>query len=399
MARLSIPTGCCWDVRVKREDGGTIWLHDGFLEFMEDNSIGIEYFLIFKHEGNSKFVVHIFDLTATEIMYNYISDLERGNVVNEIVMDEIRECRDDSFNYESNYNDSDEAGFGSFKDESGDKDSDNRTDDSMKNEIVYEVFDDDLDDSFKYESLDEEANENDDDYFINESGDKGNDNGRVESYKYESDDKDTDDSSVEYLGSTTDHRLSQVFAEPSEVSSKGKQNAGVPRQTTRSGRCYLTRKKRQIIEGHIDTTVIHKTGASSATNQSVIKANQSRNDGSNISPSDIPKDLRTRAKMMQPMVPNSFRVSMRPYHITKGCLRVPSAFAMSHMCFSKRLIKLVDADNKEWEVLYLHRDLHSNFLSKGWLRFVQDNGLMAGDICVFERMGSNKEVKLKVNII
>ncbi|GFY89971.1 hypothetical protein Acr_07g0001680 [Actinidia rufa] len=45
------------------------WLHDGWKEFSEHHSISCGFFLVFNYEGNSKFNVLIFDLSASEIHY------------------------------------------------------------------------------------------------------------------------------------------------------------------------------------------------------------------------------------------------------------------------------------------------------------------------------------------
>ncbi|KAG9154638.1 hypothetical protein Leryth_023051, partial [Lithospermum erythrorhizon] len=77
---FSVPWGYSWSVRIQRETDGSIWFHDGLVKFMEDNSIGIEFFLIFEYRGGSKFSVIIFDLTATEIEYNCNNSSTRSEV-------------------------------------------------------------------------------------------------------------------------------------------------------------------------------------------------------------------------------------------------------------------------------------------------------------------------------
>lgn len=53
-------------MRVEEADK-MLWFTDGWKEFCENHSIGCGFFVVFNYEGNSKFKVLIFDLTATEI--------------------------------------------------------------------------------------------------------------------------------------------------------------------------------------------------------------------------------------------------------------------------------------------------------------------------------------------
>ena len=73
---VNVPTGDIWRVGVERA-GKMLWLHDGWQKFMEHYSIGLGHFLIFNYKGNSKFHVHIFDVTATEIEYPFTTNARR----------------------------------------------------------------------------------------------------------------------------------------------------------------------------------------------------------------------------------------------------------------------------------------------------------------------------------
>lgn len=66
------------------------------------------------------------------------------------------------------------------------------------------------------------------------------------------------------------------------------------------------------------------------------------------------------------------------------------------MSCSTMFIKLVVAYNKEWEVFYQHKP-KSYIQLQGWYGFIQDNGLAEGDICVFERVGRDEDIKRMVN--
>ncbi|XP_031103913.1 B3 domain-containing transcription factor VRN1-like [Ipomoea triloba] len=68
IVKFCLPSGGEWVVHFKKNKK-MAWFDDGFESFMEDNSIGINYLLLFKYTKDSRFNVHIFDLTATEIDY------------------------------------------------------------------------------------------------------------------------------------------------------------------------------------------------------------------------------------------------------------------------------------------------------------------------------------------
>lgn len=62
-------------------------------------------------------------------------------------------------------------------------------------------------------------------------------------------------------------------------------------------------------------------------------------------------------------------------------------------------IKLQDCDGNKWSAHCIRRR-SSTFLSKGWINFVRDNGLVLGDACVFELIKDIQadELTLKVHI-
>ncbi|XP_010679359.3 B3 domain-containing transcription factor VRN1-like [Beta vulgaris subsp. vulgaris] len=68
VAILNVPTGETRKVELVEEEN-ELWFGNGWQEFVEYFSIGFAYFLVFKYQGNSNFLVHIFNLTACEITY------------------------------------------------------------------------------------------------------------------------------------------------------------------------------------------------------------------------------------------------------------------------------------------------------------------------------------------
>ncbi|KAI4326452.1 hypothetical protein MLD38_031765 [Melastoma candidum] len=65
---LMVPRGDCWEVRLENKDG-TIFLRDGWAEFVKHYQISHGCFAVFRFEGGSRFQVIIFNGTACEIDY------------------------------------------------------------------------------------------------------------------------------------------------------------------------------------------------------------------------------------------------------------------------------------------------------------------------------------------
>ncbi|XVF17774.1 hypothetical protein REPUB_Repub10bG0152500 [Reevesia pubescens] len=72
---LKVPSGDTWQVELTKSDGD-IWLQNGWQEFAQHYSQKYGHLLVFKYEGNGNFQVLIFDMSATEIEYPYISHIE-----------------------------------------------------------------------------------------------------------------------------------------------------------------------------------------------------------------------------------------------------------------------------------------------------------------------------------
>ena len=54
---------------LKKNSNGKAWLDKGWVDFVDKYSITDGYFLVFEHEGESRFKVRIFDMSTTEIDY------------------------------------------------------------------------------------------------------------------------------------------------------------------------------------------------------------------------------------------------------------------------------------------------------------------------------------------
>lgn len=75
IAVLELPNGATWEVRLKKHNSGRVvsLSGQGWAEFVQDNSVGPGFFMVFDYNGNhggkSSFNVQIFSTTAGEISY------------------------------------------------------------------------------------------------------------------------------------------------------------------------------------------------------------------------------------------------------------------------------------------------------------------------------------------
>ena len=76
IATLTVPDGSVWRIGLKKADNRILFV-DGWQDFVQHYSIGVGYFLVFMYEGNSSFIVHIFNLSTSEV--NYQSAIRNRN--------------------------------------------------------------------------------------------------------------------------------------------------------------------------------------------------------------------------------------------------------------------------------------------------------------------------------
>ncbi|KAL9272559.1 B3 domain-containing transcription factor VRN1-like protein [Drosera capensis] len=65
---LHVPNGGEWRVELSKRNGGA-WFEEGWKEFVSFYSIVLGHFILFRYDGNSRFHVVIFDMSACEIEY------------------------------------------------------------------------------------------------------------------------------------------------------------------------------------------------------------------------------------------------------------------------------------------------------------------------------------------
>ncbi|KAI3861331.1 hypothetical protein MKW92_022505 [Papaver armeniacum] len=85
-----------------------------------------------------------------------------------------------------------------------------------------------------------------------------------------------------------------------------------------------------------------------------------------------------------------FKIVMQASYIQRRLVRVPAVFANSHLRnITETVITLMVSDGRTWKVRYVSRPPANKRLSHGWRKFVADNDLKEGDVCVFELVDRN----------
>ncbi|KAF7803593.1 B3 domain-containing transcription factor VRN1-like isoform X2 [Senna tora] len=91
---LKPPDGKEWRIYWTKHDNG-FWLQNGWEEFASFYSLNMGHLVLFKYEGTSQFVVHIFDQSATEIEYPSHDTLGQKDNLTKISDENIVEVLDD----------------------------------------------------------------------------------------------------------------------------------------------------------------------------------------------------------------------------------------------------------------------------------------------------------------
>ncbi|KAK9164338.1 hypothetical protein Syun_005240 [Stephania yunnanensis] len=109
VGKLIVPGGKIWNIRLKRDSTG-MWFEQGLQEFIKYYSMSAGHLLLFRYDGNSKFQVTIFDMTATEIGYPCSNAAVDGSGLREKKggpktynnRNPILKCKEEQVEYEEN---------------------------------------------------------------------------------------------------------------------------------------------------------------------------------------------------------------------------------------------------------------------------------------------------------
>ncbi|PHT41958.1 hypothetical protein CQW23_20812 [Capsicum baccatum] len=335
--KLIVPTDDFWCVGVKKT-GKMFWLHDGWHGFMEHHSVGCWYFLLFKYGQNSCFSVHIFDLAATEIDYQFRS---HGNAKLRDVAQDLSHRKDKIVGGKSSVEIVD-----LLETEQGPENS------AKSSELSHgakrrKMASGRIKHLRCYETRGKTNKLYDDEQLLN--GEKLNISGI---------------SLTEPLGGNF---VRQSMKAPIHSAA-----------ATRDARISFTGQQREKSVLHGSTDNRGERGRPRAA-----EANRATN----------------AAKMFKPENPH-FMTTLGGCNVLRNhILNIPADFVRDYMPKTSGLIELQDSDGNKWNVRRIRRKMRM-ILSRGWSEFVRDNSLVVGDACVFELIKDLQAHKrmLKVHI-
>ncbi|PSS26077.1 B3 domain-containing transcription factor [Actinidia chinensis var. chinensis] len=328
------------------------WLHDGWKEFSEHHSISCGFFLVFNYEGNSKFNVLIFDLSASEIQYP-------GHNVTI-----------------------------SVKPDCGKKH-------SVPKKRGIEV---------------DESGPSEDNFFCQRLNRWRSSNRRNRSLL-----PNLFELAPEFSMRINKHKILPrnkrfKMEDPGEnvpMSCEGKQRAREIRNSRGSMMDELGKDKRNRNEKLLSSDAANK-GIDSSGKQLKVKQDEdaellgvnksSKNATMQSFITQEREKMGDSSKMFEPENP-FFKVTLKLYNVHNSfCLGVPAEFSRNYLNRVKNFVKLEVSHGRQWKVGFVRVSGGRVMLSKGWSTFVRENHLLKGDVCVFELI-QIKDIVLKVTIL
>ncbi|CAM0876778.1 unnamed protein product [Alopecurus aequalis] len=97
-----------------------------------------------------------------------------------------------------------------------------------------------------------------------------------------------------------------------------------------------------------------------------------------------------------------FVVVLQKSHVRRAnnFLIIPSKFAAEHLEGRSHEILLLRPNTKEkWHVKYYHASVTRGFNGGRWAKFVHDNGLREGYVCIFELMEGARKATMTVHVV
>ncbi|XP_078163996.1 B3 domain-containing protein LOC_Os12g40090-like [Carex rostrata] len=83
----------------------------------------------------------------------------------------------------------------------------------------------------------------------------------------------------------------------------------------------------------------------------------------------------------------------------KSCVAVPKDFSAKHLPKGNQTFVLHRPEKENtWSVRYYFRKTHQSIEGSSWLKFVQENNLREGDICMFELVNSAHQIAFRVHV-
>ncbi|XP_061376314.1 B3 domain-containing transcription factor VRN1-like [Gastrolobium bilobum] len=350
---LTVPDGSVWRVGLKKVDNRFCFL-DGWQEFIQRYSVGVGYLLVFMYEGNSSFIVHIFNLSTSEI--NYQTSMRSRNEGHYFA------------NYHHIFDEMEDVDSFEFLDSSSSR----LTSGGLQNKAFAGSVDQltpgkshtpSLQNLFNGGSKLNRVNWGDSASAFSSKGANSQD---IQSTR----DIGVQFNAVEFKRSTEELKL---------------------RYSNEEGVNKTVRRKRKSDPDGEEPSAEHEEEAemryrfyesASARKRTVTAEERER--------------AINAAKAFEP--PNPFcRVVLRPSYLYRGCIMyLPSCFAEKNLNGVSGFIKLQISDGRQWSVRCLYKGGRAK-LSQGWFEFTLENNLGEGDVCVFELLRM-KDVVLHVTV-
>uniref|UniRef100_A0ACD5TDW9 Uncharacterized protein n=1 Tax=Avena sativa TaxID=4498 RepID=A0ACD5TDW9_AVESA len=98
----------------------------------------------------------------------------------------------------------------------------------------------------------------------------------------------------------------------------------------------------------------------------------------------------------------AYVVVLQKAHVRRAnnILIIPSKFAADHLERKSHEMLLLRPNRKEqWHLKYYHASVTRGFNGGRWAKFVRDNKLREGDVCIFELMKGARKVTMTVHVV
>ncbi|KAL6130443.1 hypothetical protein ACLB2K_068822 [Fragaria x ananassa] len=155
-----------------------------------------------------------------------------------------------------------------------------------------------------------------------------------------------------------------------------------------------TRRKKTIYVDQgdtIDSSIVTKSAPAS------LKKNRMASSLELTKQNDDQKVIQATS-MFKPKNP-FFSIILQPYNFTKCYLHMPTEFAEKYLSGCSEVIKLQGSHGKQWDVRFASTNPSLPITCRGCIKFLTDNNLAEGDVCLFELMKSKADMVLKVSIL
>ncbi|KAK7310376.1 hypothetical protein RJT34_07852 [Clitoria ternatea] len=353
IVNLTVPDGSVWRIGLKKADN-RISLVDGWQEFVQRYTVNVGYLLVFMYEGNSSFIVHIFNLSTSEVNYQpAMRNRNEGPCFTNYhhILDEMEDV--ETFDLP-------------------DSSSPYLTSGTLQNKVFSGSVDQLTPGKGQTPALQNLFNGGSKLNRVNwgDSGNAFSSKGANSQNNPSTRDIGVQFNAVEFKRSTEELKLRFSNEEGINKTARKKRKSE-PNGEEPSG------------ENEEEAEIRYRFYESASARKRTVTAEE-RERAVNAS------------KTYEPTNPFC-RVVLRPSYLYRGCIMyLPSCFAEKNLNGVSGFIKLQIPNGRQWPVRCLYRGGRAK-LSQGWFEFTLENNLGEGDVCVFELLRM-KEVVLQVTV-